>query len=1726
MKLTLLPQKRNRGADAHGASEDKPFAPFYKGTDKAGALICNNLLYILAFLIPCMTLLAIMQYFSFAPFGSQNMFVSQGAFYNMTIVTDAIHALRSGTFHWFTLSGSTGMEYYSTFAYYLCSPFTLFCLLFEQETAVSLLSVFSVLRICAAGPLFLYYLTHREFGTRGSKYNPSLLIFSLGYTLSSYALVQYNDFMFLDIFMLFPLLLLGLERLMRGRGNRLFYIILSLCLFSNFYLGLIVILFLLPYVILVSDADLTQTLKSLLRFLGFSLLSVCSCAVTVIPGMAGMYRSMISVTNLPIATNVHDYFTFFYQHLFYNFPSYRYQAQWGYNLYCGLGALMLACLYFFVRKESWMRRLRSFLLLLFLILSLQFNPLAYVMHLGNACSTYYNAYAFLYLFLLLLLAYEALQNLQQIPVPAAVIGLVAPIALCLAAVAVSAAAPNFSSVQFSVSLMILYAIVILLFRFRSIRRETLFYSLLIVSSLELLANAFQSYNYIAQSSAPVQQCIVHGQSDAAQEGGSDILALHSDILYGSRQYRALTYDLNSRYGVNPFLTSGSAQQFSPLEDAMNGVQSLYVNRETASKTDYATPNDAQYRKTGSYEEYDIYENRYALPAAYPVGQAAMDETSVSHATFFANQNSIAAALGASGSLYEDAGLACSVQHTVDSTVKNLGHNIFSFHTAPDSEEMRQPLLSYELTFTPERSGDLYLWTTALIHFGPVEAGREYTYTLSLPPSAIDDSVYWIQAAYLNTDLLDALTAQLSERGASLRYDGASRFVFDMECETDASIMTCLPYSRYYHVYVDGSRTDAVSFEDYLCIPVRAGTHTITISYAYTPFYIGLWCSILTLVLTLLSCILRRRALLPEISRIDMLLSRCVPAFSGFCRDNYVYLLAFFIPFLSIAGYMVYLGCEPFGSLICLFSGDSIHGSFPANAESISLSLKDWPAHSWNGGGGYGVLTLFSSMHLPSISWHSVPYSRIIGYTTISWLITLSLCGPSLIYYLTHRLTGTRAHKKDPRLLIASLSYCMCNYFIVMLNNYGWYIAFLLLPLLLLQMDRLMIEGRKRGYILILFLAVLDNYYITMFSCIYLVVRFFTYHFDGIKDFLRKGIRFALCSLCIIGPAFNTLYFALHSLAGSTYSEADSAASDSVSSLWFNSFAYVFNRQGIFANTQSVSWNEGDVNLYFGVLTLLLVCIYTFSKGIPWREKLRQLLPYGIFFIALNQPTVNYVINGFHYQHGVPNRFAFLLAFMAAALSYDAIVHLRRQGWKQVVAPFLLLAGIFSVSFLLSEGGERNMQSFLATLFFLTIYCITLLLIRYRKKQSRACTVLLLLIFILELNLNESSKLADNYGFSQPIYYTQEASDLLHKEFHVDDSLARITNPNPMIVNYPFASDLKGSPVFAGGVITKYQIGTADYNGLSAEPNAIQSTDSQTLMGNAMAHNRYILINNHCDTANLGDLADYKPIAYTANTLILENDNGFPFGYYLPASILQYHYSGEDQTIDNTASFWNLLSRSLLKNEDTILDTVAIRNKAFFADLQEDWMEKVVRSADKKIFHFNVTMPDSGELYARISAFQYVGNYQKGAVADFEIDISNYSDAKPTFATNVFVFHKDVFFNLLDAVNRHAFEVTYFTDETVEGTIDMPEDGIVNFSMPYDPLWQAEIDGEPARTQPLSDAYLCMRVPAGKHTIRLTYVDERWKMAAAVTVGSWLLMILAFLAKDLYVRKQIRRKKEQ
>ena len=188
----------------------------------------------------------------------------------------------------YSFGRALGGEFLGIFAYYLASPFSFIVGLFPKEMITEALLTMFLLKTGLCGLHFGIYL-HK---TRDR--NPvAVVIFSTMYALCAYAVVQQHNTMWIDNLIFLPLILLGIEEMIRFGKYKLFVVCLSLALFSNYYIGYMMCIFVAVYFFYYYFSRTPEErnphgvqhhfLRSFGRIAIFSLLVICICAAILLP---------------------------------------------------------------------------------------------------------------------------------------------------------------------------------------------------------------------------------------------------------------------------------------------------------------------------------------------------------------------------------------------------------------------------------------------------------------------------------------------------------------------------------------------------------------------------------------------------------------------------------------------------------------------------------------------------------------------------------------------------------------------------------------------------------------------------------------------------------------------------------------------------------------------------------------------------------------------------------------------------------------------------------------------------------------------------------------------------------------------------------------------------------------------------------------------------------------------------------------------------------------------------------------------------------------------------------------------------------------------------------------------------------------------------------------------------------------------------------------------------
>ena len=199
--------------------------------------------YTLSILIPSMMILTIFLLFTITPFGNRTwLTIDLGQQY-----VDFFSYYRDTLLHhpeqfFYSFSKSIGGEMVSLWAYYLMSPFNLLFLVIPTSKIAMGVSLLIFLKLVLSTVSFAVLLDvkfkHRDWTS---------LLFALSYGFMGYLSANQLNVMWLDALIGLPLIILGVDALLKHR-NPLYYVIpLSITILSNYYTGYMICLFLPIY---------------------------------------------------------------------------------------------------------------------------------------------------------------------------------------------------------------------------------------------------------------------------------------------------------------------------------------------------------------------------------------------------------------------------------------------------------------------------------------------------------------------------------------------------------------------------------------------------------------------------------------------------------------------------------------------------------------------------------------------------------------------------------------------------------------------------------------------------------------------------------------------------------------------------------------------------------------------------------------------------------------------------------------------------------------------------------------------------------------------------------------------------------------------------------------------------------------------------------------------------------------------------------------------------------------------------------------------------------------------------------------------------------------------------------------------------------------------------------------------------------------------------------------
>ena len=855
---------------------------------------------IAAFLLPVFLLGVIFTFWKVHPVGDVSLLTCDLFHQYAPILAEIRSKIVSGESLFYTWNMGLGTNFWPILTYNGASPLNILLLLFPRQYLSDGITLLILLRTGLSG-LFFSLMCYKKDGNKG----PMVLALSAAYALCGYAVAYFWVLMWMDAVVLLPLVVLGLYKLFAGDKPVLYVVSLFLLIFSNFYMGFYVCVFLVFFApILYREAYENSILRMApiragLNFGGYSILAAGMTSVLLVPTFLALKNTSAARDTLTLTEDMSfTFFDFLSRFLLNADPVIRDGLP---NVYVGVAILLLIPLYAFCSKIPFSRRAATLGLGFFLYISMSSPVLNFFWHGMHYTNQLPYRQAFLVCFLLLYMASQVLLNMESLS-PRMIFYTGAAVLFYLVILDQSVEKQkNYWLIYGSAIILIAYITILSGFFTTEKSRGRARKAFLYVMILELFLASELALSYI-EKNEHFTYAPSYGQFESAII--KDIEAADGSRFARTALIPTLTGNDGALYHVKtiPVFASTTSmnfvqfmdslgfannQEFEVTADGMTEVTARLLGIRNTINFIEASPPEEEVRQEpvgmtsgvfGSstiteaanedviYSGYRIDTNENILPIGFYVPLEAIQPALNRTLSPFEQTNALLTNMGArpayAGGSLELVSAANIVKDSApDVYTITTGGQTATISLKPGGIPADRDILLYidtsnqptvRITRIDGTSGGSSITVLTpelpqIINCGKADADGASSVTIQMVFMDAVPETFSIYCSSIDEQALDAVTSTLAEQPLTVTSYDSSHLTGTVDFAGNGALFTTIPYDKGWTVKVDGQKVTAqAAYGALLSVSVSKGIHEIKFSYQPPGFWAGL---LISLILT-------------------------------------------------------------------------------------------------------------------------------------------------------------------------------------------------------------------------------------------------------------------------------------------------------------------------------------------------------------------------------------------------------------------------------------------------------------------------------------------------------------------------------------------------------------------------------------------------------------------------------------------------------------------------------------------------------------------------------------------------------------------------------------------------------------------------------------------------------------------------------------------------------------
>ncbi len=1251
-------------------------------------------------------------------------------------------------------------------------------------------AVMATIYMLYSGPALIFYLTHRYSGKRFDKKNPYLILIALLYTFSSYSIGYYifNNFIYglytpiiiyaLErlIYKRKPLLYIIFLSFIMIRG---YYGAFLLCEFIALYF--------LTLEHTDIKVFLKNTLHFILSSLLAAGLGAFNLLPSFLSMLNSPYRESDTLTSESVSDGINLFSTVFKTTSQYQVgvtPIHISSDNGGVNIYAGLLPLLFIAIYALNNHIKLSIRIRKLALCFLLFWAFGDSIFNFIFHGFHHQSNVPNRFSIFFIFMIITMMCDCIENISELSYKRLTYAITA-ISIALIAIWLIYPEKNVSTLALSIIFTVSYLVTVSIGYIKNLEKKQLIKILSYISVIELIISSFIGFSHIIGYTNKILEDNVKSISvlKSHLDDSNHNIYISENISNSADNYNmGLINGLNTISGFNSGLNTqvSSLAAFWGLNTSTNSVKYLTGNPLADMmmhvKYQFVNENDPEYGNSSIYEliaeqnNMKLYKNQYFVPVAFLTNSNVKnwEESDIESYYSLLDYHNGFSQVVCGKDLYTE------ITPSEDDKETNLET------TLKDSTILRGKDLVVDISLNKKYDGKIYLfYGTRVAYVGNTEDSENNKFHVTLHEFMVegDDVDMGLNLGILNEDVLSEMCNIFNESSIYDINKTKTSFSGKINVSSDGILYVSLPNYSNMKIYIDDKETPHFDYLMATGVNISEGSHTIKIVGDIGNYMNGVIISVISLLIILLYAILVKKINTKKDNsqtkennvepKNDNNRKQKINKDKKKLTINKTYILSFILPLIVLFSSIVYSGFSPFGPRDVLTGNDqSDYLKWYFELYDRVHSGQSILGYSTYTGTGYdfsSVLTYYLS-DPTNLLILLFPRTVILSVLNILYVIKASLSGLFMSIYLANTNISflhndkkkelnkqeTKENKKEKKDIIIggsdagpkiikylidninlpivsmSLIYAISNYMLGPGFNVAIVGSVMMLPLIILGLERLVYENKKKLYIITYTLSFLFNYKITIITSLFMLLYLPLLHFEDIKSFIKVSIKkigcdvivFLLAAVVIINNI--TCTFWKDELVLPEKPEVQAKIFDVIKML----------TTGIKPANLLLSGN--NLYIYCGIITLLFLFFYIFNNNIKLIYRIKYSILYIILFIGFMIPSINSILNGFSYHDGLISTYAYIFIFLSICITNIEYNYLKDTKTIRVIIPAFFTTCLIVASLFLCKSYD-DPKYFIKSLEFIFVYSIITMIYSNKSLAKWLLTLSISLTLIIELS---------------------------------------------------------------------------------------------------------------------------------------------------------------------------------------------------------------------------------------------------------------------------------------------------------------------------------------------------------------------------------------------------------